>query len=162
VTGGQKLKHQADLMLLMESVERKDAGLTADNSSIENSDKDAVKIGKTIRARVLKSRNTVEGRVVEFQVNMETCQIVNKNRSLFNLAKKLGTIYHPTGDSGKPSLHWWAYKDDKGVEHKFHGQEKTEDSLIPGAPSYLAVERQCMTAAMKMSESETVNIDLED
>jgi RecA/RadA recombinase len=162
VTGGQKLKHQADLMLLMESVERKDAGLTADNNTIENSDKDAVKIGKTIRTRVLKSRNTVEGRVVEFQVNMETCQIVNKNRSLFNLAKKLGVVYHPTGDSGKPSLHWWAYKDDKGAEHKFHGQEKTEDSLVPDTPSYLAVERQCMTASMKLSENETVNIDLED
>lgn len=162
VTGGQKLKHQADLMLLMESVERKDAGLTADNTAIENSDKDAVKVGKTIRARVLKSRNTVEGRVVEFQVNMETCQIVNKNRSLFNLAKKLGVIYHPTGDSGKPSLHWWAYKDDKGVEHKFHGQEKTEDSLVPNSPAYLAVERQCMSATAKLIENDTINIDLED
>lgn len=162
VTGGQKLKHQADLMLLMESVERKDAGLTADNSSIESSDKDAVKIGKTIRARVLKSRNTVEGRTVEFQVNMETCQIVNTHKSLFNLAKKLNVIYHPTGDSGKPSLHWWAYKDSDGVEHKFHGQAKTEESLVPGSLAYVSVEKQCMTAAARVLENDTVNVDLED
>lgn len=162
ITGGQKLRYMSDCMLLLKNVERKDAGLTSDNKSVEISDKDFVKTGKTIRCQVVKSRSTVEGKVVEYQANFETCEIVNTHKSLFNLAKKLGILYHPIGPSGKESVQWYAFKDATSKEHKFHGQEETAEALKKDKKLYAEVEDACMKSKASATIDTEAQIALGD
>lgn len=145
ITGGQKLRYMADVMLLLLNVNRKDAGLQGNNEAIAISDKDFVKVGKTIKCQVSKTRSTVEGRVVEYQANFETCEIVNTNKSLFNLAVKLGVVYHPLNSSGKESTHYWAFKDDTGKEYSYHGQAQAIEAL-KDLTLFEIVSDSCMTA----------------
>lgn len=160
ITGGQKLRYHADVMMMMQNVERKDAGLTGDNNNIAVSDKDAVKVGKTIRAQVVKSRSTVEGKTVEYQANFDTCQLVNTHKSLFNLAKKLGIVYHPVGASGKPAIQWYAFKDQSGKEHKFHGQDETAEAFNKDQKLFDLVEQMCLTAKISPVSDEGAEFSL--
>lgn len=162
ITGGQKLRYMSDCMLLLKNVERKDAGLTSDNKAVEISDKDFVKTGKTIRCQVVKSRSTVEGKVVEYQANFETCEIVNTHKSLFTLAKKLGVVYHPIGPSGKESVQWYAFKDATSKEHKFHGQEETAEALKKDKKLYAEVEDACMKSKASATIDTETQIALGD
>jgi RecA/RadA recombinase len=127
VTGGQKLRLLCDAMLLSETVERKDALLTADNNSVEYGDKNVVASGKTIRFKCLKSRYCVEGRVAEVKINFDTCEIVRVEDSIISLAKLVGVLVHPVNpDTGAVNTRWWQFA---GMDEKYNGEKQVLEAL---------------------------------
>jgi hypothetical protein len=100
--GGEKLRHLCDTILLVESVSAKDAKM---NAGDDIASKDEVVVGKKIRGRVEKTRNTMEGKTVDFWMNFEECRFAKPEESLFDLARNLGVVYTPveeeTNDDGE-------------------------------------------------------------
>lgn len=142
VTGGSKLRLLSDLMILSETVERKDALLNQDNSSVEFSDKGVVAAGKTIRVKVLKSRFCMEGRVAEFKVNFDTCQIVRTEDSLVELAKLVGVLVHPVNpETGKENSLWWTFK---GREKKYQGEKNVLLALQQDKSLFQEIVQECL------------------
>lgn len=154
ITGGQKLRYLSDCMILLKTVERKDANLTMDNEKVAITDKDFVKTGKTIQMTVSKSRNTVDGKKIEYMVNFVTCEMVNTHSSLFDLAKKLEVIYHPIGTNGKPAMQYYAFLDESKKETKFHGESAAKDALKTDKNLFKAVEKACLESTNAVSSSE--------
>jgi hypothetical protein len=103
--GGEKLKYLCDSIVYLETVNAKDSRLTDGDEVAARED---LIIGKKIRARADKTRNTVEGKSVEFWMNFEECHFALANESLFTLATKLGVIYTQTeiitDPKGRPEL----------------------------------------------------------
>jgi RecA/RadA recombinase len=128
VLGGQALRLMSDVMLISENVERKDALIASGDTSVENEDKDVVAVGKTVRFRGLKSRDTMEGKTAEVKFNFDTCQMVQKEQSLFRLATLLGVIVHPVNaDTGVENVRYWCFKDTP--EQKWHGADQVAQAL---------------------------------
>lgn len=95
--GGQKLRFLVHCSLFLETVEASDARLGAGGVQIAKGDTDdIVAVGKRIRAYCDKSRQVVEGRKIEFWFDFERAEFALKDESLFELAAKIGVIYHPT------------------------------------------------------------------
>lgn len=157
VTGGQKLKFQAECMLLTETVKAKETQVDSTGNVIEHKERDMlVATGKTIRAKVLKSRGTMEGKVAEFMADFESCKIIRQDKSLFALASKLGVIYHPVSqDTGRANAQWWAFQVD-GKEQKYHGEEKTLKALREDNLLYFAVVKACNDNATGYTPDEDV------
>ena len=126
VTGGQRLRLLCDTMVLSETVERKDALLTADNESVEFSDKGVVATGKTIRYKCLKSRFCMEGRTAETKINFSTCEVVRTEDSLCALAKLLGILTHPANAEGKINALWWKFS---FAPDKYQGEKQVLEAL---------------------------------
>jgi len=145
ITGGQKLRFQAECMLLTETVNRKETQVDSTGNIIESKERDAlVATGKTVRVKVVKSRGTMEGKVAEIMADFDTCKIIRQDKSLFSLATKLGTIYHPvSSETGKANVQWWAFTVD-GKEQKYHGEEKTLKALREDVDAYNSVVAACM------------------
>lgn len=135
ITGGQKLKFLSNVMVLLENIERKDAGIKGDGESVENGDKDFVRTGKLVRFSVIKSRFCPEGRKAEVAFNFADCSIVQKEKSLFNVACLTGVVYHPEGQGNS----WWAFKNENGEEVKAYGQTKLM-SLLSEPSNYKLIE----------------------
>jgi len=144
VKGGNTLRLQSDLFILMETVERKDALITADNESVEWTDKGVIAAGKTIRYKCLKSRYCMEGRTAESKINFVDCKTVQLEGSLCNLAKLLGVIVHPVNpQTGKENAQWWCLKDEP--ETKWNG-EKQVIAALADKTLYNKVHQQCLSA----------------
>jgi RecA/RadA recombinase len=97
--GGEKLKYLVHMVLFVESVEAKDAGLftgeliTGDKKDgVAVDAKEEVRIGKKIRYRCEKSRRVVEGRQGEFFMNFKDVKFAKPEVSLQNLATNLGIM----------------------------------------------------------------------
>ena len=109
--GGEKLKHYCDSILLLDSVNAKDSKLAEGDLNVE---KDDIIVGKKIRAKAEKTRNTSEGKKADFFINFKECRFARPEESLFSLAEKLGVIYTPTepefDKKGKPVL------DENGIQ----------------------------------------------
>lgn len=105
--GGEKLRHLCDSILFVESIARSDARLGADGEVLAATSTD-VAVGKRIRAKATKTRNTVEGKTVEFWMDFENCTFAKQEDSLFILATQLGVIdYQKTverDDEGNPII----------------------------------------------------------
>lgn len=103
--GGEKLRHLCDSILYVESVQAVDSKLNADG---EIAGKDDTVVGKKIRGRGEKTRNTVEGKKVEFWMDFESCSFAKAEDSLLSLAENLDVIYTPfeieTDANGKPII----------------------------------------------------------
>lgn len=143
VTGGQKLRLLCDVMLLSETVERKDALINADNTSVEFTDKGVVAAGKTVRFKCLKSRNSMEGRVAEVKINFETCKIARTEESLVNLAKLIGVLVHPVNDHGVENKLWWKFN---GLDAKYQGEKQVLEAL-QDRDLYLKVLEMCSNSS---------------
>lgn len=127
VTGGQKLRLLADLMILSENIERKDALVAAGDVTVAFDDRDVVAVGKAVRFKVLKSRDTMEGKQAEVKFNFSTCEIIQREQSLFNLAKLLGVMVHPINEAtGKESQQWWSVS---GKTEKYHGEPQAVKAM---------------------------------
>lgn len=89
--GGEKLRHLCDSILYVETIARSDARLGADGEALMATSTE-VSVGKKIRAKAMKTRNTVEGKTVEFWMDFENCRFAKQEDSLFVLATNLGII----------------------------------------------------------------------
>jgi recombination protein RecA len=88
--GGEKLKHMMTVCCYLSKVTAKDAKIV--DESIKSMNGAEVVEGYTIRARINKTRYTVEGKVAEFAVNFSTGEIQQKEVEITKLAKSLNII----------------------------------------------------------------------
>jgi RecA/RadA recombinase len=108
--GGENLRHQADCIVFLQSLTSSDAKMADGDVMIEKSDKITEKVGKQTRFRADKTRNTVEGKQCEVWFNFKEGRFALPERSLFDLAIKLGVIYHPLNDKDKPIVAHWNFE----------------------------------------------------
>jgi len=90
LTGGQRLKHLCSTIIFLEKVSRKDSKLV-DESRLD-AQGNAMQVGSLVRCKVNKTRQTVEGKVAEFYLNMETGELEKKENELGRLALALGVL----------------------------------------------------------------------
>lgn len=105
ISGGQKLQYLVRSMVLLETVQRKDAALMSDGENSEDS-KSKVKVGKLIRAKILKTGFCVEGRVGEAYMDLNGCSPALVGDALAKIAKEVGVLV-PAGGA------WFTYGDKK-------------------------------------------------
>lgn len=157
VLGGQALRLMSDVLLISENVERKDALIAAGDVSVENEDKGVVAVGKTVRFRCLKSRDTMEGKVCDVKFNFDTCQMVQREQSLYNLATLLGIICHPVNpDTGAENVRYWCFRETPEV--KWHGEGQALTALADSR-LYDAVFQACL--AVKDTPKYTTDTTIE-
>lgn len=94
LTGGQKLKHLCSTIFFIDKPTAKKYKLLSNSKSINDTE---YAVGYMIRAKVSKTRRTVEGKVAEFYWNLETGEFENRETELFKLAKNLGIIWKVEG-----------------------------------------------------------------
>jgi RecA/RadA recombinase len=163
--GGENLRHQADAIVYLETINASDAKLGDGDTKIAKSDLETEKIGKRIRVKAEKTRNTVEGKKCEVWFNFRDGHFALPEQSLFDLAVRIGVIYHPLNDKGKENNAYWAFD---GCEEKFHGQEnmvsaiKTNEELrnkIQAAcfPQNITDGQKTETPSPKKKEAKNVN-----
>jgi RecA/RadA recombinase len=119
--GGEKLRHLCDSILYVESISAKDSKLNADG---EVAGQDDIVVGKKIRGRGEKTRNTVEGKKVEFWMDFENCSFAKAEESLLSLAENLGVVYTPfeleVDANGKPVIDKKTGKQKKKEERGYY------------------------------------------
>lgn len=94
LTGGQKVKHLCSTTVFLNKVMSKDSKIF---SQMKDAQGKEIVIGNLIRCKVNKTRRTVEGKVAEFFINMETGELEKKELELARLAEGLGVLYKPEG-----------------------------------------------------------------
>lgn len=124
--GGENLRHQADAIIFLESITASDAKLGDGDEMIAKGDRETEKIGKKIRIRADKTRNTVEGKQCEVWFNFRDGRFALPEQSLFDLAVKLGVMYHPANDAGKEQASYWTCD---CWPDKFHGQGQAVEAI---------------------------------
>lgn len=168
--GGEKLRHLCDSILFVESIQAKDAKLNASGEVAKDGE---LIVGKKIRARGEKTRNTVEGKKVEFWMNFEECRFAKPEESLLGLAENLGVVYTPfeveRDEDGNPVLDKKTGAA-KGKEKKgyyeanvgddtvtVYGRPKMLERLKENTEFFLKVQKACMesqsTNAAKAEEA---------
>jgi hypothetical protein len=102
---GQSLKHIGDLMLEIQKMDTK-AGVIEKGETITGS---AQQLGHKVRVKVRKNRLGVPARVAQFTFHYDL-GITDTGGEIFELAKSLGIIYHPTNpDTGKANVQMWVF-----------------------------------------------------
>jgi len=114
--GGECFRHQTDAIIYVETITASDAKLADGDEIIEKSDRETEKVGKRLRIRADKTRNTVEGKKCEIWFNFRDGHFALPEISLFDLADKLGIITHPVNpETGKDVVAQWMFEDVKIV-----------------------------------------------
>jgi len=109
IKGGQTLRLESDTMCLMSTVDAKDSRF--DISGRVADSKTMVYRGKTIRVKVEKCRDGVEGRTVTFPIDFINGSMMNDDQVLFDLGAAIGVVYHPEG-----KVKTWGFKTESGEE----------------------------------------------
>lgn len=141
--GGENLRHQADAIIYLETINASDAKLGDGDTKIAKSDLDTEKIGKRIRVKAEKTRNTVEGKKCEVWFNFRDGHFALPEQSLFDLAVKIGVMYHPLKDDGKESTAYWTAD---CWPDRFHGQEGAITALKSNPEFHAKLQAACFPA----------------
>jgi hypothetical protein len=140
--GGENLRHQADAIVFIESIHAADAKLADGDQQIAKGDRDTEKIGKKVRIRAEKTRNTVEGKQCEVWFNFRDGRFALPEQSLFDLAVKLDVMYHPTGDNGKEQTAYWTCD---CCNDKFHGQGQAVEAIKTNSDFQAKLQAACLS-----------------
>lgn len=145
IKGGQTLRLLSDVMILFSSINAKDSKIDL-NGEVANTKTKAF-IGKKIRAKVDKCRDGVEGRCAEFTVNFVDGEVMFKERSLWEVAKTIGVVYHPVNESGAENKMMWNYmvgNEEKSIRGEPKGIESLADDVC-----FKAVYEACLNSKTK-------------
>jgi RecA/RadA recombinase len=134
LTGGERLKFLSNTILFLEGSTAKDSVLVGDGLRVDKEIKvEAAKgmamVGKKILVRCEKTRNTTENKKAEFFINLKEAHFARAEESLFNLAKKLGVLYHPLSAEGKTSVSWYEFRKGDCAPMKFNGEAQTTEAM---------------------------------
>lgn len=154
--GGENLRHQADAIVYIESIQAADAKLADGDQQIAKSDRETEKIGKKVRIRAEKTRNTVEGKQCEVWFNFRDGRFALPEQSLFDLAVKLGVMYHPTGDNGKEQAAYWTCD---CWPDKFHGQGQATEAIKTTPEFQAKLQAACLSDGSKKTEAKKPAVD---
>ena len=149
--GGECLRHQADAIVYLQSMNGTDQKMSEGDEIIEKSDKTTEKIGKVTRFKADKTRNTVEGKQCEVWFNFKEGRFALPERSLFDLAVKLGVIFHPLNDKGKESNAYWQFDD-----VKINGQDNMVEEIKNNKEFFNRIQAACFPNGSVDKKTETV------
>ena len=128
VPDGRALKHFCDYMLEVTRIDTK-AGRIELGKNMYGSPQ---QIGHKVRVRGKKNRVGAPFRVGEFSLSY-TEGVINVANEVFDLAKSLGVIYHPTNpDTGKVNNQMWQFADHpqiRGEANAVKWVEENEDVM---------------------------------
>jgi len=144
--GGEKLKHMMTVCCYLSKVTSKDSKILDESSKSINGSE--IIDGYMIRARVNKTRYTVEGKVAEFAANFNTGNVEQKELELARLARSVN-IVSMEGQS-------YVYKN-----HKVRFEKGFADYLQSNPDVYNSLLSDVMSTAkrrlFKPTEEQTVN-----
>lgn len=102
---GNALKFFADYMIQVDKIETS-KGVIEEGTTIMGSKQ---QVGHKVRLKLKKNRVGAPARVAEFMLHYDK-GIINIEEELFELAKSLGVVYHPTNpDTGKVNNQMWQF-----------------------------------------------------
>lgn len=105
VPDGRALKHFCDYMAQVDKLETKD-GIVEGGENIHGGN---AQTGHKVRVKFKKNRVGSPYRTAQFTLDYE-CGIVDTANEIFDLAKSLGVVYHPTNpDTGKINNQMWQF-----------------------------------------------------
>lgn len=105
VPDGRALKHFCDYMAQVDKLETKDGVVEEGKNMVEG----AAQIGHKVRVKFKKNRVGAPYRTAQFTLNYEK-GIVDVGNEVFDLAKSLGVIFHPTNpETGKANPQMWKF-----------------------------------------------------
>lgn len=161
--GGQKLIHLHHMIAFLEASDTKNNSLLAGDIQGTSTMDMATKVGKLVRYRCEKSRNTVEGKSGEFFMNFEEMKFAKGEESLFNLAVRLGILVHPKNDKGGENKIWWQYPEVAETPFKWKGQQAVIDSMTADKSLYNEIWGACMSSKKMAATTEAIgNVAVED
>ena len=161
LTGGERLKFLSNTIIFVEGSTAKDSVLVGDEMRVDKDikieqAKELAMTGKKILARCEKTRNTTENKKVEFFLNLKEAKFARPEESLFNLAKRLGVVYHPQKDNGGESIAYWEFRKGTSAPMRFHGEAKTLEALEDKG-LYRDVYEACMASDKTEAVSEKMS-----
>lgn len=107
ITEGRALKHAADVMLEIVKLDTKN-GIVESGETISGA---AQQTGHKVRIKVKKNRLGAPARMAQFTWHYDH-GVVDIGNEIFDLAKSLKVIYHPTNpETGKENAQMWAFGD---------------------------------------------------
>jgi recombination protein RecA len=121
IPDGRALKHFNDYMLQVEKIELK-KGIIMEGKDMVGSDQ---QVGHKIRVKCKKNRTGAPYRTAELSLRYDT-GIVDVGNELFELAKSLGVIYHPTTERGTVNTQMWQFEDHDPIR----GEENVREWVL--------------------------------
>jgi recombination protein RecA len=138
ITEGRALKHAADVMLEIIKLDTKN-GVVESGETISGA---AQQTGHKVRIKVKKNRLGAPARMAQFTWHYDN-GVVDTGNEVFDLAKSLGVVYHPTNpETGKENVQMWAFGDSAPVRGEANmraavvGSKKMQDEILAACHEY--------------------------
>jgi recombination protein RecA len=145
VPDGRALKHFSDYMLEVTRIDTKDGRVEAGKNIYGG----AQQVGHKVRVKGKKNRVGAPFRTGEFTLNY-TRGIVNIGTEIFELAKSLGVIHHPTNpDTGKENVQMWAFAG--------HAPVRGEDNIRKMVESNVDLQQEIMKACYAVDSDDVLS-----
>lgn len=160
---GQALKHAGDIMLEIIKLDTKN-GIVESGETIAGG---AQQTGHKVRVKVKKNRLGVPARVAQFTLGYGR-GIINTDEEIFELAKSIGVICHPTNPAtGKENVQMWqfgsypAIRGEDNMKKFVAGSKVIQDEIMAACYNYkdVAVE---VDAQGVVVEKEEIDLNLGD
>ena len=159
VPDGRALKHFCDYMIQVERLETK-AGRIEEGKDIAGN---AYQVGHVVRCKCKKNRVGAPYRVAQFSLSYKE-GIIDTGNELFDLAKSLGVVYHPTNqETGKVNNQMWAVGDHDPIR----GEANMRKFVVtnPGVQSEIiealgGVSQESIDAHNEEMKMEDIDVDL--
>lgn len=144
ITEGKALKHAADLMLEITKLDTK-AGILETGETISGA---AQQTGHKVRIKVKKNRLGAPARMAQFTWHYDN-GIINTADEIFDLAKSLGVVYHPTNpETGKENAQMWAF----GTHAPIRGEANMRAFVVASKP----IQDEIMAACYSVKDKDVV------
>ena len=146
ITEGRALKHASDLMLEIVKLDTKN-GIVESGETISGA---AQQTGHQVRIKVKKNRLGVPARMAQFTYHYDD-GIINTGVEIFNLAKSLNVIFHPTNpETGKANPQMWQFAD--------HSPLRGEANILKWVADSKDIQEQVFKACCSYKD-EAVELD---
>jgi recombination protein RecA len=139
IPDGNALKHAADVLFEITKLDTKN-GVMESGETITGA---AAQVGHYVRVKVKKNRLGKPARQAQFKFHYDH-GIIDTGEEIFELAKSIGVIYHPTNpDTGKENVQMWQFE---GIAVR--GEKNMKDKVVGD----LALQQRIMDACHKYED----------
>jgi hypothetical protein len=162
VPDGRALKHFCDYMIQVDKLETKDGIVEQGKNMVGGVNQ----VGHKVRTKCKKNRCAAPYRVAQFTLDYNR-GIVDVASELFELAKSLNVVFHPTNEeTGKVNPQMWQFADNEPIR----GEENIKNWLIEHTELHDEMFKACCNASEEAIEQrtkilgdiESVKINLDD
>lgn len=139
VPDGRALKHFCDYMAQVDKLETKDGVIEIGENMIGG----AQQIGHKVRVKFKKNRVAAPYRTAQFTLSYEA-GIIDTANEIFDLAKSLGVVYHPTNpETGKENPQMWKF----GEFEAIRGEANMRAAVLSNTAMQTAMIEACNGAS---------------